>query len=140
MAALVDAPRTDAAAAAPSRVDRRFEQLAESIAYQQLAGQAAATIWGRFRALFGPGPLDAAEVLAAPVEDLRAAGLSGAKAAAIVDLARHVADGTLALERAGRLPDAEVIGAAGPGPGHRPLDGRHVPAVHAAAPRRLAHR
>lgn len=92
----------------PVRADRRFEDLAESIAYQQLAGKAAATIWGRFRSLYGPGPLDAEEVLATPVESLRAAGLSGAKSAAVHDLARHVADGTLTLERAGRVSDDEI--------------------------------
>ncbi|HVN52162.1 MAG TPA: hypothetical protein VMT43_12045 [Acidimicrobiales bacterium] len=93
----------------PVRADRRFEDLAESIAYQQLAGKAAATIWGRFRALYDPGPLDAEEVLATPVDSLRAAGLSGAKTAAVLDLARHVADGTLTLERAGRMSDDEVV-------------------------------
>ena len=90
-------------------VDRRFEQLAESIAYQQLAGRAAATIWGRVRSQYGAGPLDPAEVLATPEESLRAAGLSGAKTAALLDLARHVDDGTLMLDRAGRLPDEVVI-------------------------------
>ena len=90
-------------------VDLRFEQLAESIAYQQLAGRAAATIWGRVRGLYGPGPLDPAAVLATPEESLRAAGLSGAKTAAMLDLARHVDDGTLMLDRAGRLPDEVVI-------------------------------
>jgi len=90
-------------------VDRRFEQLAESIAYQQLAGRAAATIWGRVRGQYGAGPLDAAEVLATPEESLRAAGLSRAKVAALLDLARHVDDGTLRLDRAGRLPDDVVI-------------------------------
>jgi 3-methyladenine DNA glycosylase/8-oxoguanine DNA glycosylase len=93
----------------PVAASRRFEQLAESIAYQQLAGRAAATIWGRFRALYGDGPLDPAEVLDTPVEALRAAGLSGSKAASLLDLARHVADGTLVLDRAGRLGDDELI-------------------------------
>ena len=32
---------------------RPFDALAESIAYQQLSGKAAATIWGRVRALYG---------------------------------------------------------------------------------------
>ena len=32
---------------------RRFAVLAESIAYQQLAGRAAATIWGRVTAAVG---------------------------------------------------------------------------------------
>jgi 3-methyladenine DNA glycosylase/8-oxoguanine DNA glycosylase len=55
------------------------------------------------------GPLDPAAVLATPDADLRAAGLSGAKTAAILDLAAHVADGRLALDRTGRLPDETVI-------------------------------
>lgn len=93
----------------PTPAGDRYEQLAESIAYQQLHGRAAATIWGRFRDLYPPGRLDPELVLATPVEALRAAGLSGAKAAAIVDLSRHVADGTLTLERAGRLGDDEVL-------------------------------
>ena len=105
------------------RIDERFENLAESIAYQQLAGRAAATIWGRFRALFEPGPLEPQAVLAAAPEDLRAAGLSGAKAAAIVDLARHVVDGRLELDRVGRMSDDAGQGRAGPGPRHRAVDG-----------------
>ena len=88
--------------------DRRFEHLAEAITYQQLAGQAAATIWGRFRALFAPGVLEPESVLAADPTDLRAAGLSGAKAGAIADLARHVVDGTLELSQLGRRSDVEV--------------------------------
>jgi DNA-3-methyladenine glycosylase II len=119
MAALVDThgpmrlPR-------PTPAARRFEDLAESIAYQQLAGKAAATIWGRFRSRYGPGPLDAGEVLATPVDALRAAGFSGSKAAAVHDLARHVVDGTLELDRAGRLPDddleAQLVQVRGIGP------------------------
>jgi DNA-3-methyladenine glycosylase II len=104
----------------PVRADQRFEELAESIAYQQLAGKAAATIWGRFRSLYGPGPLDPDEVLDTPVASLRAAGLSGAKSAAVLDLARHVAEGTLTLERAGRMSDdavtAQLVQVRGIGP------------------------
>ena len=37
------------------------------------------------------------------------AGLSGAKTAALVDLATKCADGTVRLERIGRMADAEVI-------------------------------
>jgi 3-methyladenine DNA glycosylase/8-oxoguanine DNA glycosylase len=94
---------------APPPVGLRFEQLAESIAYQQLAGKAAATIWGRVRSLYGPGPLDPAEVLATDEADLRAAGLSGAKTAAILDLARHARDGRLELHRMGRMGDDAVL-------------------------------
>src|SRR3712207_4839652 len=66
---------------------RPFEALAESIAYQQLSGKAAATIWSRVRALYGNRKwLDPKQVLATPDETLRAAGLSGSKTAAIKDL------------------------------------------------------
>jgi 3-methyladenine DNA glycosylase/8-oxoguanine DNA glycosylase len=91
-----------------ARPDARFEVLAESIAYQQLAGRAAATIWGRVRTAVGE-PFSPASVLATPPESLRAAGLSGAKTAALLDLAANCADGTVRLDRVGRMGDAQVI-------------------------------
>src|SRR6476619_8664184 len=67
---------------------RPFDALAESIAYQQLNGKAAATIWGRVRALYGKRKwLDPAEVVKTPDEKLRACGLSRSKTAALKDLA-----------------------------------------------------
>ena len=95
--------------AAPPKVEQRFERLAESIVYQQLAGRAAATIWGRVRDIFGPGSLKPQAVLLAPIEQLRAAGLSRAKAAAIIDLAHHVDDGRLELTKLGRMSDSDII-------------------------------
>jgi DNA-3-methyladenine glycosylase II len=86
----------------------RFETLAQSIAYQQLAGKAAASIWGRTRALTG-STFTPGEVLALPVTSLRGAGLSQAKADAIRDLARLVDDGTIRLDAVGRLPDDDVV-------------------------------
>jgi 3-methyladenine DNA glycosylase/8-oxoguanine DNA glycosylase len=85
-----------------------FEALCRSIVFQQLAGAAASTIWGRFRALV-PGPLKPDLVLALDEADLRAAGLSGAKAAAIRDLAVKAADGTVPLRNLWRLTDDEVV-------------------------------
>lgn len=90
------------------KVADRFETLARAIAYQQLAGVAAATIWGRVRALLDDD-FEPALVLALGVEPLRGAGLSGAKTAALLDLAGHVDDGRLDLSRLGRLPDDEVV-------------------------------
>jgi DNA-3-methyladenine glycosylase II len=89
--------------------DDAFSALARAIAYQQLAGRAAAAIHGRFLALFGSDPPTPAAVLATPVEGLRACGLSGAKAAAIVDLATKFSDGTVPVERLADMPDEEVI-------------------------------
>lgn len=90
------------------RPDARFAALAESIAYQQLAGRAAATIWARVTSAVGAAFTPEA-VLATPVEQLRGAGLSGAKTAALVDLATRCADGSLRLDRVGRMEDAAVI-------------------------------
>lgn len=90
------------------RAQDRFAALAQSIAYQQLAGRAAATIWGRVVAAVGE-PFTPATVLATDPAVLRAAGLSGAKTAALLDLAAKCADGTVRLERVGRMDDAAVI-------------------------------
>jgi 3-methyladenine DNA glycosylase/8-oxoguanine DNA glycosylase len=86
----------------------RFEQLAESIAYQQLAGRAAEAIWSRARALVDSDFTPAA-VLAVGYEKLRAAGFSNAKALSVLDLAAKVHDGTVKLDRIGRLDDAAVV-------------------------------
>jgi DNA-3-methyladenine glycosylase II len=90
--------------------DSRFHALARAIVYQQLSGKAAATIHGRVAALGGRGRFPRPEQFAAlSDEDLRGAGLSRAKVAALRDLAQRVCDGRLALGRLGRLPDDEVI-------------------------------
>jgi DNA-3-methyladenine glycosylase II len=86
-----------------------FNALARAIAYQQLAGRAAAAIHGRFLALYGTELPAPPTVLATPVDDLRACGLSGAKTAAILDLALKFTDGTVPLERLGAMPDDEVV-------------------------------
>jgi len=88
--------------------DGPFGALVRAIAYQQLAGRAAAAIHGRFRALV-PGPLTPEAVLALPEESLRAAGLSGAKTASVRDLASRAVGGELALGGLGRLPDEEIV-------------------------------
>jgi 3-methyladenine DNA glycosylase/8-oxoguanine DNA glycosylase len=89
-------------------VSERFEALARSITFQQLAGRAAGAIWGRTRALTD-GAFDAPAVLALPVPALRRAGLSQAKTDAIRDLARLVVVGDIRLDAAGRMTDAAVI-------------------------------
>ncbi len=57
-----------------------FQSLVRSIIYQQVSGKAAATILGRFEALFSgtkfPTPED---VLAMPLQKMREAGLSSQK-------------------------------------------------------------
>jgi 3-methyladenine DNA glycosylase/8-oxoguanine DNA glycosylase len=86
----------------------RFEQLAESICYQQLAGKAAEAIWRRVRAAVGD-EFTPETVLAAGPDKLRAAGFSAAKTASVLDLAAKVATGTVRLDRIGRLSDEDVI-------------------------------
>jgi DNA-3-methyladenine glycosylase II len=90
---------------------RPFDALAESIAYQQLSGKAAATIFGRVRALYPKRKwLDPEQLLATPDETLRAAGLSRAKTAALKDLAAKTIDGTVPSGRAlMRMTDDEII-------------------------------
>ena len=89
-------------------VSQRFERLAHSIVHQQLAGAAARTIWERTcDAVDGPVTADA--VLETDPEHLRAAGLSRAKLAALLDLAMHVSDGRVRLDTIGRRSDTEVI-------------------------------
>ena len=89
-----------------------FEALAESIAYQQLNGKAAATIWGRVHALYGNAKnLDPREVLATPDEKLRGAGLSGSKVAALKDLAAKTIEGIVPTDGRAllRMSDEEII-------------------------------
>lgn len=95
----------------PSPALRPFDALAESIAYQQLSGKAAATIWGRVRALYPKKKyLDPKLVLKTPNRKLRAAGLSGSKTAALKDLAAKTLDGTVPTGRTlAKMSDEEII-------------------------------
>jgi 3-methyladenine DNA glycosylase/8-oxoguanine DNA glycosylase len=90
---------------------RPFDALAESIAYQQLSGKAAATIFGRVRALYPKRKwLDPELVLKTPDETLRACGLSRSKTAALKDLAARTLDGTVPTRRElVRMTDEEII-------------------------------
>ena len=94
-----------------ARLVRPFDALAESIVYQQLSGKAAATIFGRVRALYPRRKWFSPQlVLATPDERLRAAGLSRNKTAAIKDLAAKTLDGTIPTAAAlHRMSDEEII-------------------------------
>jgi DNA-3-methyladenine glycosylase II len=85
------------------------QSLARAIVSQQLSGKAADTIWGRVVALFPGGKFPKPEAILA-IEDakLRAAGLSGAKTAAIKDLAQHVVDKKVVPAKIGKLDDEAV--------------------------------
>ena len=87
-----------------------FEALARNIIYQQLHGTAAAAIHRRVLALFGRDKLRPRDVLNASDESLRGAGLSGAKLAALKDLAAKTMDGTVpTLARLQRMGDEEIV-------------------------------
>src|SRR6266704_4672638 len=86
---------------APAVSIRPFDALAESIAYQQLSGKAAATIFGRVRALYPKRKwLDPEQILATPDKTFRAAGLSRSKTAALKDLAAKTIEGIVPSGRA----------------------------------------
>jgi len=79
--------------------------LLSSIVGQQLSGKAVDTIWRRLTGRFALEP----EVLyQAPTEDLRAVGLSYAKARYVQDLSRFALEG--GLQGIESLPDEALIG------------------------------
>lgn len=93
------------------RAPTPFYSLAQSIAYQQLTGKAAATIWGRVVDLHGGNRfITSKRVLTTKPADLRSAGLSHAKITSLIDLAQHaeqkIIPGWTALEK---LSDEEII-------------------------------
>ncbi|MFN0244834.1 MAG: DNA-3-methyladenine glycosylase family protein [Planctomycetota bacterium] len=89
-----------------------FVALAEAIVYQQLHGKAAATIFARVCALCPRGVrgLTPERVLLAQDDELRGAGLSRAKLAALRDLAAKTrANEIPTLARARRMSDDEIV-------------------------------
>lgn len=85
-----------------------FEALVRAIISQQLSTRAAATIAGRFDALFDGHPTPPA-VAAVSGERLRECGLSSQKLAYIRDLCVRIENGSLPLDALGRMSDDEVI-------------------------------
>ena len=85
-----------------------FSSLAESIVYQQLNGNAAATIFERFAGLAGE-PVTPEGILKLSDEQLRSVGLSKQKSAYLKDLAAKTRDGLLDFGKLPELPDDEVI-------------------------------
>src|SRR3954452_14399434 len=85
-----------------------YGALVRSIVGQQLSTKAARTIFERLIELFDGRTPTPAELLEADPEDIRRAGLSRPKVAYLRDLAEHVEDGELELERLAELPDEEV--------------------------------
>ena len=91
--------------------DTPYEALMKAIAYQSISGKAAATIFGRVKALSGneraPSP---DQMLKLSKSALRKAGLSAAKILAMKDLARKTLDGVVpSREEAEKLSDDELV-------------------------------
>jgi len=88
-----------------------YEALLEAIAYQSISGKAAATIYGRIKALSAAGRAPTPqEMLKLRKPVLRKAGLSGAKVLAMKDLAQKTIDGVVpTLEQAEKLTDEELV-------------------------------
>jgi DNA-3-methyladenine glycosylase II len=84
--------------------------LVSAIVSQQLSTKAAATIFGRFLALFPDGHVPNAEAIAAESDAaLRGVGLSGQKVGYLRDLSARLIDGRLRLDDLESLPDEQVI-------------------------------
>jgi DNA-3-methyladenine glycosylase II len=101
---------------APFRIDvadaqSPYEVLLESIAYQSISGKAAATIFGRIKALGSNGrPPSPEQMLKLRKPALRKAGLSGAKVLAMKDLAQKTIDGVVpTYEQALTMSDEELV-------------------------------
>ncbi len=85
-----------------------FHSLARAIAYQQLNGKAASTIFARFTALAGD-PLTPEGVLKLTPEQMRAVGLSKQKSSYLLDMAERAGRGELDFLRVPEMSDDEVI-------------------------------
>jgi DNA-3-methyladenine glycosylase II len=109
MARLVDEiGRLSVNARKRGRPDDAYGTLVRSITGQQLSTKAAATIYGRVTDRYGGRTPTPEEILATDPQELRALGLSNAKAAYLRDLAEHIVDGELPIDELAQMPDAEV--------------------------------
>jgi DNA-3-methyladenine glycosylase II len=88
-----------------------YEVLLRSVVYQSISGKAAATIFARIKSMGMDGRVPAPqEMLRLRKSALRKAGLSGAKIAAMKDLARKTLAGVVpSFEEAEKLADEELV-------------------------------
>jgi DNA-3-methyladenine glycosylase II len=92
----------------PASSEPPFVYLVRCIVFQQLAGNAARTIHGRLIDALG-GDVSPRRVLRLSDDQLRSAGLSGAKLAAIRDLAEKSRSGEVRLDDLESLSDEDVL-------------------------------
>lgn len=86
-----------------------YEELVSSIISQQLSVKAASTIYNRFKDLYGGKNPTPEQILQTDIEQIRQIGASYAKANYIKDLAVHILDSKLDLERIATLENKVVI-------------------------------
>ncbi|BBL78670.1 DNA-3-methyladenine glycosylase [Rubrobacter xylanophilus] len=91
------------------RPEDPYGALVRTVVGQQLSVRAARSIYGRLCARFGGRPPLPGELEAVSDDELRACGVSGAKARCLRELARSVEEGSLPLGELGRLSDEEVV-------------------------------
>jgi DNA-3-methyladenine glycosylase II len=100
--------------AGPCTMEHRgdpYRMLLRSVVYQQLAGAAARTIDGRLRAGWRGRYPRPELLLAAPTQQLRAAGLSRQKIAAVRAVAEAFEDGRVSNRGLRRMDDEAVVAA-----------------------------
>lgn len=86
-----------------------FHNLARSIAYQQLHGKAAATIFGRLCTAAKCESLTPEKVLALTLDEMRACGLSKQKLSYIRDLAEKTLSGDVNFAQLPAMEDEDII-------------------------------
>lgn len=97
-------------APSPSNLENNhFIALCENIIGQQLSGKAARSIIHRFHALYTPQAPNPIVIINTPIETLRSAGLSNAKATYLKNIAESVTNGSIDLDSIHTLNDDEVI-------------------------------
>jgi DNA-3-methyladenine glycosylase II len=86
-----------------------FSGLLQAIVSQQLSTKAAATIYGRLRALLPDGTPTPDAIVPLSDEALRGVGLSRQKLSYVRDLSRQMLDGSINIETLATLTDDEIV-------------------------------
>lgn len=86
-----------------------YWELVDAIISQQLSIKAARTIEQRFLDLFNGNIPKPQQILEKSIDELRTVGLSRAKASYVLDLAAHIKQGKLNIERLPSLSNNEII-------------------------------
>ena len=86
-----------------------FASIARSIVFQQLSGRAASTIWARVVDQMPDSRMTPRGVGATSTATFRSAGVSGAKIAALKDLAKHVTTGQLRLRTLRQKSNEDIV-------------------------------